>query len=76
MTQDIEKYINQFPSAIDPCPVCQATNESTSEKLTYENCLGCCFYYPSHFRVQQPEKRHGLKLSAKSLDILKKKRGN
>ena len=55
MTEEIEKYINNFPNIIDPCTECSVA-ENKRDKYKDEGCLGCCFYYPSHFKLKKDNK--------------------
>jgi hypothetical protein len=45
-----ENYINDIPNVIDPCSHCEFKDRSIWDDL--EKCRGCCYYYPSNFKIE------------------------
>jgi hypothetical protein len=45
-----ENYINDIPNVIDPCSQCEFKDRSIWDNL--EKCRGCCYYYPSNFKIE------------------------
>lgn len=47
----LEKYINDFPSVIDPCELCK---NKINGRFQIE-CKDCCYYYASNFEAKDTD---------------------
>ena len=50
MKNKLEQFINDIPIAIDLCRLCE--HNCIVNKVTYEKCLICYYYYASQFKAK------------------------
>lgn len=49
LREQIQNVVEAYVLGFDPCKYCKKENRAKKENL--EECLKCCFYYPSKFEV-------------------------
>lgn len=56
--QSFESYINDIPLVINPCRLCVNCTGVRGDITTHltENCVDCCYFYGSNFKVKEVEK--------------------